>query len=47
MDDIGERLGLVEESWKTLIIAAMTLLAVAGMFVVLFNLPVVTGVVPN
>lgn len=33
--------------WKSVIIAATVLLVVAGLFVVLFNLPVVTGEVPR
>jgi len=32
--------------WKSVIIAAMVMLVAAGLFVVWFNLPVVTGVVP-
>ena len=33
--------------WKTAVIAAIALLVVAGLFVVMFNLPVVTGEVPQ
>lgn len=32
--------------WKALLIGAIALLVIAGMFVVVFNLPVVTGYVP-
>ncbi len=32
--------------WKTVLIAGVALLVVTGLFVVLFNLPVVTGFVP-
>lgn len=33
--------------WKSLIIAALVLLVAAGLFDVFFNLPVVTGDVPQ
>jgi len=33
--------------WKSAIIAAVALLVVAAMFVVLLNLPIVTGNVPQ
>jgi TRAP-type mannitol/chloroaromatic compound transport system permease small subunit len=33
--------------WKSVIIAGVVLLVVAGLFDVLFNLPVVTGNVPQ